>query len=128
MDTEANMEYEKYLKSFELIQAVVDVAKDNDTCTAKWDELNTYIHANFSPCSDENFDADIDSIREMFKIPTDELKQKLYEIPPTISEECFPFAVHRYLICNIKCHVFPSQSTTHEEFHRRHGRHIYKLF
>lgn len=121
------MTYAKYLKSFELIQAVADVAEDVKACTAKWDELFTYVHANFSTCSDLNVDAEVTSIKEMFDLSFDELKLRLHEIPPTILEECFPVWAARYLLMScggVNACISIAKSTTFSEFCQRYSSRI----
>ena len=121
------MTYAKYLKSFELIQAVADVAEDSKACTAKWDELYTYVHANFGTCSDLNVDTEVASLKEMFALSFDDLKLRLHEIPPTILEECFPVWAARYLLISrgsINACIHIPTSTTFDEFVQRYGRRI----
>jgi hypothetical protein len=100
-------------------------------CTA-WDNLYTFVHANFpapvsfgnSPFADpdkEKYAADVDEMVVMFSKNRETLEEELRKIPPVIAEVAFPVYIARHLLRDFRIAVSPSQLTTFDEFHNRYG-------
>ena len=147
------MSYEKYTTALSMMDLVVAAGElhtkepswreIDPELRAKievlWDELYTYIFANFEQpesaahgdtvgATDENknklFPKDhpeIRSMTEMFKLNREEIEARLHEIPPTILEQCFPVWIARYLLAFRVCPVRHGKLTTFSKFVEYYG-------
>ncbi len=159
---EHTKKYAKYIDALSQMDEIINIVeldligkmrKDMEETDAydlvhtKWDELYTFIFANFkepvtrfkrvweskSQVSDSQWEQlkkenltnadqeELDSMNEMFKLAREELEEQLYEIPPVILEQCFPVWIARYLLGERSCPVLPSRLATFDEFHNNYG-------
>ena len=148
-------DFQKYTRAIELMNAVPDTIfrphgqgpqRDADlveSC-ARWDELYTFVHANFArpntyhefgeredvaKWAHENEEArmDIVDVHELLcKQKQDEVLARLMAIPPEYRDTVFPVAIARYLLCYRKVSIDPRMLTTFEEFHNRYAVMIFE--
>jgi hypothetical protein len=140
-------DFQEYITSLDLMDKVV-IAED---VHAAWDELYTFIYANF-PKPETSSDTwhvscpsgyqdkhtsrkdPIDHVEGqdmvlMFKQDREQIIERLRSIPPVILAATFPVWVARYLLRFAKVPVDAARITTFNEFYRRYGNmilsHIY---
>jgi hypothetical protein len=126
--------YEKYVDALKLMDATIAANKDEDRkgVSEKWDELYTFIHANFivpdSAKGGFEFKAEYDLCRPLidgtFAAPSAELEEQIRKIPPVILEVVWPVAIARYLLRDVRIVWDHRKSSTFTEFHHRYGNMI----
>ena len=112
---------------------------DKDRLHMLWDNLYEYVFANFKEpvskgsgkfCANtsekpqgEEVEEELASMDEMFSYNREEMEAKLYEIPPTILEQCFPVWMARYMLCwnHRNVPVNPIRLKTFQKFHVLYG-------
>ena len=140
--------FEKYTRAIELMNAVPGGIGYNEASNkpvaeacARWDELFTFVHANFprpntylepmevkykkmARWAHQNSDAQqdiFDTYELLCEHKQDEVLARLMTIPPEYRDTVFPVAIARYLLAYKKVAVYPDCSTTFEEFHNRYA-------
>lgn len=140
------MTIDKYTHAIELMNAVpggehYSKASEDlivEAC-ARWDELYTFIYANFERPSTyhqfgefdkvahwayENNEAyqDIADVYDLLrKHKQTEVFERLTCIPPEYRDTVFPVAIARYLLAYKVVPIWPDRVTTFDEFHSRYG-------
>jgi len=153
-------EFEKYTRAIELMNAVpgdvccphdpecdseCDLVKANRMETqARWDELYTFIFANFErPSTYHDYDDPDQRVKydkvakwadentethqymfdayAMLRHQQDEMLERLTKVPPGYSDAVFPMAIGRYLMAHKKIRCFPRELTNFTEFANRCG-------
>ncbi len=135
-------DFQEYITSLDLMDKVV-IAED---VHAAWDELYTFIYANFpepetasdtwhvscpggyqdkhKPRKDPIDHIEGQDMVLMFKQDREQTIERLRSIPPVILAATFPVWVARYLLRFAKVPVNAARITTFNEFHRRYGNMI----
>jgi hypothetical protein len=120
--------YTKYIEALRMMDEVIAVGKDEKQTLTKWDELFTYIHANFeSPHigkAAEGYDVRVDynycrpvidgSFRE-------NMEEVIRSIPPILLDIVWPIGIARFLLRENRVKFNHRWSTTFGEFHDRYG-------
>lgn len=144
-------DYTKYTDSLSMMDNIVaksdgvnyDIEKDEcKELHSLWDELYTYVYANFKEPESRRSEADekagkcvkesvaevtpevkdeLKSMMEMFRLNREEIEEQLYKIPPVILEQCFPVWMARYMLCFGQVPVMPTHLTTFNKFHSMYG-------
>jgi hypothetical protein len=145
-------DFQKYTRAIELMNAVPGYifrphgqgpARDADVveACARWDELYTFIYANFerpntyrefgevkyktmATWAHENPDAQqdiFDTYELLCEHKQDEVLSRLTKVPPEYRDVVFPVAIARYLLAYKKAAIDVQMLTTFEEFHNRYG-------
>jgi len=144
--------FQKYTRAIELMNAVPGYIlrphgqgpqRDADVveACARWDELYTFIYANFprpntyrefgevkyktmATWAHENPEAfqDILDVHQLLQEhKKDEVLARLTKIPPEYRDVVFPVAIARYLLAYKRVPIDVRMLTTFEEFHNRYG-------
>ena len=139
--------YAKYIETLRLMTEVVGVGNNDELINPAWDQLYTFIHANFPvpKSSVKNFDdatthqtikfcyetsTGMEEINECFDMlvgnhSQEEILQRLGSMPPGYSDEIFPVAIARFLLRYQNVRVDHRKLTTFDEFHVRYGAMIF---
>lgn len=134
------MNYSKYTNSLAAMDEIVALSnvigtEDEELLPVihtKWDELYTFVYANFkepdsrrgkdaSGKDSAEIEAELASIHEMLALNREEIEDRLYKIPPSILEQCFPGWMARYMLYFARVPVRPTKLTTFTKFNRLYG-------
>jgi len=131
--------YEKYVTALRLMDQTIlartDPKVEGETrhpVTVKWDELFTFIYANFekpvsakgcwnNPAFKEEYDLCRPFIDGTFRAPSEELESRIRRIPPVILDVVWPIAIARFLARDCGLPFNHRESRTFTEFHYRYG-------
>jgi hypothetical protein len=137
------MPFAKHIHVLQILSTVPDVQQNRESpmtpaeAETLWDQLFTYIHANWAEPATAAVDGvmkwssftaaekvEISDCGKMLAMSYKELEEKLNALPPYFAEYVFPVSVARYLLMRSGNKALPLNHrnlTTFKEFYRRYG-------